>query len=79
MKQKNLLLGEISQCAFTAGAGKPCGLLTRTFPNLHSGQAFYDELATRYFPDLADARSSLQYLTLVLKSVCDTSDREPIS
>ena len=45
------------------------GLLTCTFPNLHSGQAFYDGLATRYFPDLADARSSLQYSGLVHKSV----------
>lgn len=40
------------------------GLLTHTFPNLHARQAFYDGLATRYFPDPADARSSLQYSTL---------------
>lgn len=45
------------------------GLLTHMFPNLHSRQAFYDGLATRYFPDLADARSSLQYLGLVHRSV----------
>lgn len=62
-------------CALTTGAGKPPGPLAHTFPNLPTKQAFYDGLATRYFPDPADDRSSLQYSGLVHTRVCGTSDQ----